>query len=49
RKALRSALSGWAGGPAGAERALRGAGVDPMTRAERVDVGTFAAIAAHRP
>jgi 16S rRNA (adenine1518-N6/adenine1519-N6)-dimethyltransferase len=49
RKALRSALSGWAGSPAGAEQALRGAGVDPMTRAERVDVGTFAAIAAHRP
>jgi 16S rRNA (adenine1518-N6/adenine1519-N6)-dimethyltransferase len=48
RKALRSALSGWAGGPAAAERAVRAAGLDPMTRAERVDVGTFAEIAAHR-
>ena len=49
RKALRSALAGWAGSPAAAEQALRAAGVDPMTRAERVDVTTFAAIAAHRP
>ncbi|TCK26654.1 16S rRNA (adenine(1518)-N(6)/adenine(1519)-N(6))-dimethyltransferase RsmA [Pseudonocardia endophytica] len=48
RKALRSALSGWAGGAAAAEEALRAVGLDPMTRAERVDVGTFAAIAAHR-
>jgi 16S rRNA (adenine1518-N6/adenine1519-N6)-dimethyltransferase len=47
RKALRSALAGWAGGAAAAEEALRAAGLDPMTRAERVDVGTFAAIAAH--
>lgn len=48
RKALRSALAGWAGSPAGAEEALRAAGVDPMTRAERVDVATFARIAAYR-
>ncbi len=48
RKALRSALSGWAGSPAAAEQALRSAGLDPMTRAERVDVATFAVIAAHR-
>jgi len=48
RKALRAALSGWAGSPAAAEHALRAAGVDPLTRAERVDVATFGAIAAHR-
>ena len=49
RKALRPALAGWAGSPAAAEQALRTAGIDPMTRAERVDITGFAAIAAARP
>ena len=48
RKALRSGLAGWAGSAAAAEDALRSAGIDPMTRAERVDIGGFAAIAAAR-
>ncbi|MBW0104644.1 16S rRNA (adenine(1518)-N(6)/adenine(1519)-N(6))-dimethyltransferase RsmA [Pseudonocardia sp. KRD-291] len=48
RKALRSGLAGWAGSAAAAEEALRTAGIDPMTRAERVDIGGFAAIAAAR-
>jgi 16S rRNA (adenine1518-N6/adenine1519-N6)-dimethyltransferase len=45
RKALRGALSGWAGGPDRAERLLRAAGVDPATRAERLSVDDFARIA----
>ncbi|RZT83900.1 16S rRNA (adenine1518-N6/adenine1519-N6)-dimethyltransferase [Pseudonocardia sediminis] len=49
RKALRSGLAGWAGSAAAAETALRSAGIDPMTRAERVDIAGFAAIAAARP
>jgi 16S rRNA (adenine1518-N6/adenine1519-N6)-dimethyltransferase len=49
RKALRPALAGWAGSAAAAEEALRAAGVDPMARAETLDVGAFAGIAAHRP
>ncbi|MEQ3551718.1 16S rRNA (adenine(1518)-N(6)/adenine(1519)-N(6))-dimethyltransferase RsmA [Pseudonocardia nematodicida] len=48
RKALRGALAGWAGSAAAAETALRAAGVDPMTRAERLDVHTFARIGAAR-
>ncbi|ANY09868.1 16S rRNA methyltransferase [Pseudonocardia sp. HH130630-07] len=48
RKALRGALAGWAGSPAAAETALRGAGIDPVTRAERLSVTDFAAVAAHR-
>ena len=36
RKALRAALSGWAGGPDAAERALRSAGIEPTERAERL-------------
>lgn len=48
RKALRSALSGWAGSPAAAEDALRAAGIDPMTRAERLGVEDFARLAATR-
>ncbi|MDN5914146.1 MAG: 16S rRNA (adenine(1518)-N(6)/adenine(1519)-N(6))-dimethyltransferase [Pseudonocardia sp.] len=48
RKALRSGLAGWAGSAAAAEQALRTAGIDPMTRAERVDIRGFAAIAATR-
>lgn len=48
RKALRSALAGWAGSPAAAETALRAAGIDPMTRAERLGVTDFARVAAAR-
>lgn len=48
RKALRSALSGWAGSPAAAETALRAAGIDPMTRAERLGIADFARLAAAR-
>ncbi|BBF99724.1 ribosomal RNA small subunit methyltransferase A [Pseudonocardia saturnea] len=50
RKALRGALAGWAGSPAAAEAALRAAGIDPVTRAERLSVADFAAVAAaHHP
>jgi 16S rRNA (adenine1518-N6/adenine1519-N6)-dimethyltransferase len=46
RKSLRSALAGWAGSPAAAETALRAAGIDPSTRAERLGIEEFAALAA---
>lgn len=49
RKTLRAALSGWAGGGAAAEQALRAAGVDPSARGEELTVEQFAAVAAHRP
>lgn len=49
RKTLRSALAGWAGSPAAAEHALRAAGIDPTTRAERLGVEDFARLAAARP
>lgn len=49
RKTLRSALAGWAGGPAAAEAALRAAGVSPTARGEQLSIAQFAAIAAHRP
>lgn len=45
RKTLRAALSGWAGSPVLAEAALRGAGIDPQARGEKLDVAQFAAIA----
>ena len=48
RKALRAGLSGWAGGPDAAEKALRAAGIDPRERAERLAITDFARIAAHR-
>jgi 16S rRNA (adenine1518-N6/adenine1519-N6)-dimethyltransferase len=48
RKALRSALAGWAGSPAAAESALRAAGVDPGARAETLTIADFARIAAAR-
>ena len=48
RKALRSALAGWAGSPAAAEAALRAAGVDPGARAETLTIADFARIAAAR-
>jgi 16S rRNA (adenine1518-N6/adenine1519-N6)-dimethyltransferase len=46
RKSLRSALAGRAGSAAAAEAALRAAGIDPATRAERLGVAEFAALAA---
>jgi 16S rRNA (adenine1518-N6/adenine1519-N6)-dimethyltransferase len=49
RKTLRAALAGWAGSAAGAEEALRAAGVDPKARGEALDVAAFARIAQYRP
>ncbi|MFI6980545.1 16S rRNA (adenine(1518)-N(6)/adenine(1519)-N(6))-dimethyltransferase RsmA [Embleya sp. NPDC050154] len=49
RKTLRAALAGWAGSAAGAEQALRAAGIDPRTRGEALGVEAFARIAEHRP
>ncbi|MEU8362062.1 16S rRNA (adenine(1518)-N(6)/adenine(1519)-N(6))-dimethyltransferase RsmA [Nonomuraea sp. NPDC048882] len=49
RKTLRAALSGWAGTPADAERALRAADVDPSARGEQLDIHAFTHIAEHRP
>jgi 16S rRNA (adenine1518-N6/adenine1519-N6)-dimethyltransferase len=49
RKALRGALAGWAGSPAAAEEALRAAGIDPLTRAERLSIADFARLAAAAP
>jgi 16S rRNA (adenine1518-N6/adenine1519-N6)-dimethyltransferase len=46
RKMLRSALAGWAGGPAVAIEILERAGVAPTARGEELDVAAFAAIAA---
>ncbi|MEE6295749.1 16S rRNA (adenine(1518)-N(6)/adenine(1519)-N(6))-dimethyltransferase RsmA [Georgenia wangjunii] len=48
RKTLRSALAGWAGSPVRAEAALRGAGIDPTLRGERLGIADFARIAEHR-
>jgi 16S rRNA (adenine1518-N6/adenine1519-N6)-dimethyltransferase len=48
RKALRSALAGWAGSPAAAEAVLRAADVDPRARAETLTIADFARIAAAR-
>lgn len=48
RKTLRAALAGWAGGADAAERALRGAGVDPQARGERLVIEDFARIAEAR-
>ena len=45
RKTLRSALSGLAGSGDAAEAALVGAGIDPRTRGEQLDVHGFRAIA----
>ena len=45
RKTLRSALSGWAGSGAEAERLLRLAGVDPGARGEQLVVADFTRIA----
>ncbi len=48
RKMLRSALAGWAGSAAEAERVLRAAGVDPAARGETLGVTEFARIAEFR-
>jgi 16S rRNA (adenine1518-N6/adenine1519-N6)-dimethyltransferase len=48
RKALRSALAGWAGSPGAAEEALRTVGIDPLARAETLHVTDFARLAAAR-
>jgi 16S rRNA (adenine1518-N6/adenine1519-N6)-dimethyltransferase len=49
RKTLRAALAGWAGSPAAAEEACRGAGIEPRTRGEQLSVEQFAELARHRP
>jgi 16S rRNA (adenine1518-N6/adenine1519-N6)-dimethyltransferase len=49
RKALRSALAGWAGSPPAAEEALRAAGISPLARAETLGIAEFARLAAARP
>lgn len=46
RKTLRAALAPWAGSAAGAERAIRAAGVDPGLRGEALGVAEFSRIAA---
>ncbi len=46
RKMLRAALAPLAGSSEAAVRALEGAGIDPQTRGERVDIDGFARIAA---
>jgi 16S rRNA (adenine1518-N6/adenine1519-N6)-dimethyltransferase len=45
RKTLRAALSGWAGSAAGAEAALRAAGIDPRTRGEQLTIDDYVRIA----
>jgi 16S rRNA (adenine1518-N6/adenine1519-N6)-dimethyltransferase len=45
RKSLRAALAGRCGSPAGAERALRAADIDPALRGEALDVADFARLA----
>ncbi|MXP22891.1 16S rRNA (adenine(1518)-N(6)/adenine(1519)-N(6))-dimethyltransferase RsmA [Gordonia sp. HNM0687] len=46
RKTMRSALAGWAGSPAEAERRLRAAGIDPGVRGERLHIDDFVRLAA---
>ncbi|MCQ9367416.1 16S rRNA (adenine(1518)-N(6)/adenine(1519)-N(6))-dimethyltransferase RsmA [Brevibacterium sp. 91QC2O2] len=46
RKSLRAALSGWVGSGARAGEVLQAAGIDPLTRGERLDVHDFVRIAA---
>jgi len=48
RKTLRSALAGWAGSAAEAERLLRTAGIDPGARGEALGIAEFARIAETR-
>ncbi len=47
RKALRGALAELAGSPDAAERALRAAGIPPLTRGEQLGIADFSAIAAN--
>ena len=46
RKMLRSALAAWAGGTSRATALLEQVGLAPTTRAEQLDIGQFAALAA---
>lgn len=46
RKTLRSALSGWAGSAAEAERRLVAVGIDPTARGETLDTAAFVRLAA---
>jgi 16S rRNA (adenine1518-N6/adenine1519-N6)-dimethyltransferase len=48
RKTLRSALAGWAGSAAEAERLLRAAGIDPGARGEALGIAEFTRIAQAR-
>jgi len=48
RKTLRAALAGWAGSPAGAERVIRAADVDPAARGETLAIADFARLAQQR-
>ena len=45
RKTMRSALAGWAGSAAEAERRLREADIDPGVRGEKLDVDDFVRLA----
>jgi len=45
RKALRGALAGLAGSAAASEAALRAAGIDPLTRGERLTIEDFTRVA----
>ena len=45
RKTMRSALAGWAGSAAEAERRLRAAGIDPQIRGEKLSVADFVRLA----
>ncbi|TYQ11185.1 UNVERIFIED_ORG: 16S rRNA (adenine1518-N6/adenine1519-N6)-dimethyltransferase [Gordonia westfalica J30] len=45
RKTMRSALAGWAGSAAEAERRLRAADIDPGIRGEKLDVDDFVRLA----
>ncbi|MFT4127514.1 MAG: 16S rRNA (adenine(1518)-N(6)/adenine(1519)-N(6))-dimethyltransferase RsmA [Gordonia sp. (in: high G+C Gram-positive bacteria)] len=49
RKTMRSALAGWAGSPAEAERRLRAAGIDPQIRGEKLDVDDYVRLATTTP
>lgn len=49
RKTMRSALAGWAGSPAEAERRLRAAAIDPQIRGEKLDVDDFVRLAQVAP
>lgn len=46
RKTLRSALAGWAGSPAEAERRLIAAGINPQARGETLDTAAYVRLAA---